>query len=122
MRGKCENIKEVININNNPIFFTGRIERKIYFITKSILYAILTIILLFVKQSNIEIATTISGAVLTQIIFILSFFAASKRLRDIKWSQWLLLIWLIPIFGGIIGLPLLFVKSKFSNNVIDNTI
>ena len=52
--------------------------------------------------------------IILQIVSVLAFYAASKRLRDIQWSQWLLLIWAIPFVGLIVGIPLLFVKSKIN--------
>ena len=52
--------------------------------------------------------------IILQIVFVLAFYAASKRLRDIQWSQWLLLVWAIPFVGLIVGIPLLFVKSKIN--------
>ena len=55
--------------------------------------------------------------IVLQIVFVVAFYAASKRLRDIQWSQWLLLPWAIPFVGLIVGIPLFFVKSKFNSTL-----
>ncbi len=116
-----EEIEDKIKINNIPLCFNGRIERKPYFITKTIFYIFL-ITIGFIKQQYskdmfdlYEIIYLIS----MQVIFILSFYTASKRLRDIKWSQWFLVLWSIPILGICIGLPLIFVKGKFVNSNVE---
>lgn len=102
--------------NNNPVTFTGRIERLPYLITK-ICTLVIFLINLFIIKFFSQLEYTVIFIVITLFIyFLVGLFAASKRLRDIKWSQWLLLIWIIPFFGLIIGLPLLFVKGKYTNS------
>lgn len=104
-------------INKNPFLFTGRITRLQYFITKLIIC-----ILIFLTIFCEKVLNNIDGILLFYlqlpiflIIIVLSLFAASKRLRDIQWSQWLLIVWAIPYIGLVIGIPLLFVKSKINN-------
>lgn len=100
--------------NNNPLFFYGRMKRVPYLITKVFFYIFL-IGVFFIKQNfskSIFDIYDVTYLISQQIIFILSFYAASKRLRDIKWSQCFLILWSIPFIGIGVGLPLLFVKSK----------
>ena len=102
----------VLNINNNPFSFTGKIGRCAYLITKfiALTFFLITILILRNYQSG---HISLLLALLIFIIFSIGLFAASKRLRDIKWKQWLLIIWAIPYIGGIcIGLPLLIIKGK----------
>ena len=103
-----------IKINNLPLYFSGRIERIPYIVTKIIFYLFL-IIIGFMKQhysKDMFDVYAIAYYISIQVIFVLSFYTASKRLRDIKWSQWFLILWSIPILGISVGLPLLFIKSK----------
>ena len=105
--------------NKNPFCFTGVISRLPYFITNLVLFVI-TITPVFYKTMNTqidEIQFIIIQYIVLQIVFVVAFYAASKRLRDIQWSQWLLLPWQIPFVGLVVGIPLLFVKSK-SNNTL----
>ena len=101
----------VLNINNNPFSFTGKIGRCAYLITKfiALTFFLITILILRNYQSG---HTSVLLALLIFIIFSIGLFAASKRLRDIKWKQWLLIIWAIPYIGLCIGLPLLIIKGK----------
>lgn len=102
-----------LKINNNPLFFTGRIERKPYFITKFAIFIIcLTILTIFNTFIKNELLIFILIPILSSIFFILNLFAANKRLHDIKWHPLLLIIWAIPFLGLTIGLPLFFIKTK----------
>ena len=65
-----------------------------------------------------EMQFIIIQSIVLQIVFVADFYAASKRLRDIQWSQWLLLPWAIPFVGLVVGIPLLFIKSKSNNTPI----
>ena len=108
-------LKELI-CNKNPLSFTGTINRLPYFITKLVLF-VMASIPAFYKTMNNQIDVIqfmFFQIIILQIVFVLAFYAASKRLRDIQWSQWLLLIWAIPFVGLIVGIPLLFVKSKIN--------
>lgn len=100
-----------LETNNNPFSFTGKIGRCVYLITKfvALIFFLITISILQNYQSEY---TSILLALFIFIIFSIGLFAASKRLRDIKWKQWLLLIWAIPIIGLSIGIPLLVIKGK----------
>ena len=105
--------------NKNPFCFTGIISRLPYFITKLILL-VMAIAPAFYKTVNNQIDEMqfmILQFIVLQIVFIVAFYAASKRLRDIQWSQWLLLLWAIPFAGLIVGIPLFFVKSKFNSTL-----
>lgn len=107
------------NINNNPIAFVGKIQRLPYFITKLLLLFFLIIPFVF-KQINPqldEMQCLIIQIMVSSIVLVVAFYAASKRLRDVQWSQWLLLVWVIPYVGLVVGIPLLFVKSK----IVDST-
>ncbi len=97
-------------VNNNPFSSRGRIERKNYFITKVIIF-ILFCLNSFMYDSHFPIYM---GGFLFCILF--GLFAASKRLRDIGWSSWLLLVWILPIIGLGIGIPLLFIKGKYADS------
>ena len=108
-------LKELI-CNKNPLSFTGTINRLPYFITKLVLF-VMASIPAFYKTMNNQIDVIqfmFFQIIILQIVFVLAFYAASKRLRDIQWSQWLLLVWAIPFVGLIVGIPLLFVKSKIN--------
>lgn len=106
--------------NKNPFCFTGVISRLPYFITKLVLF-VMVISPDFYKTMNNQIDEMqfiIIQSIVLQIVFVVAFYAASKRLRDIQWSQWLLLPWAIPFVGLIVGIPLFFVKSKSNNTLI----
>ena len=111
--------KELI-YNKNPLSFTGKISRLPYFITKLLImiFAImLTAICNLTLNSTSRFDIVMCQSIVLPIIFLLALYAASKRLRDIKWSQWLLIIWAIPYVGLVIGIPLLFVKSKINDTL-----
>ena len=103
--------------NKNPLSFTGTINRLPYFITKLILFVMVSIPVFYKTINNQidEMQFMFLQFVVLQIVFVIAFYAASKRLRDIQWSQWLLILWAIPFVGLIVGIPLLFVKSKINN-------
>ena len=103
--------------NKNPLSFTGTINRLPYFITKLILFVMVSIPVFYKTINNQidEMQFLFLQFVVLQIVFVIAFYAASKRLRDIQWSQWLLILWAIPFVGLIVGIPLLFVKSKINN-------
>ena len=105
------NTDAILNINNNPFSFTGKINRGSYLITKTIILLFFLIADLILKSYKSEYIIMLQ-VLLLLLIFLVSLFAASKRLRDIKWKQWLLIIWAIPYIGLCIGLPLLIIKSK----------
>ena len=114
---KIENNIEYISnmeleINNNPLSFSGTIGRKAYFITKVLIFAtclIINIISSTYKNTGLLI---FSLAFSYFIFFTFSLFAASKRLQDIKWSPLFIIIWAVPFLGLSIGIPLFFVKTK----------
>lgn len=102
--------------NKNPFLFIGRIGRLPYFLTKFYLVLLVLLISVICKtccQATDRFVTVYLLTMFMLSVFVLYFYAASKRLRDIKWSQWLLLIWVIPFVGLFVGIPLLFVKSKY---------
>ena len=117
-RVKHTGVKELM-CNKNPLSFIGTINRLPYFITKLALFVIASIPVIYKSMSNHldEIQFMFFQAIILQIVFVLAFYAASKRLRDIQWSQWLLIIWAIPYVGLVIGFPLLFVKSKINDTL-----
>ena len=108
--------KELV-CNNNPLSFTGKISRLSYFVVKLALFVIASIPVIYKSMNNQidEIQFMFFQVIILQIVFVLAFYAASKRLRDIQWSQWLLIIWAIPYVGLLIGTPLLLIKSKIDN-------
>lgn len=111
---KSQNISStdvILNINNNPFSFTGKIGRCSYLITKTIILLFFVLSYLILKCYKSEYMVILLAPFLF-LVFSASLFAASKRLRDIKWKQWLLIIWAIPYIGLCIGLPLLIIKSK----------
>ena len=106
---------EYINMNNNPLSPVGRIERLPYLLTKFgliVTYVAAQMCMSYYKTLNNNSLFYVYIALML-LFLIAGIFAASKRLRDIKWSQWCLLIWLIPILGIVVGAPLLFIKSKY---------
>ena len=112
-------LKELM-CNKNPLSFIGTINRLPYFITKLVLFVMASIPVFYKTINNQidEMQFMFLQFVVLQIVFVIAFYAASKRLRDIQWSQWLLLPWAIPFVGLIVGIPLLFVKSKINNALI----
>ena len=116
LSANVSSLKELI-CNKNPLGFTGTINRLPYLITKLVLFVIASVPAFYKTINNQidEMHFIILQFLILQIVFVLAFYAASKRLRDIQWSQWLLLPWAIPFVGLIIGIPLLFVKSKINN-------
>lgn len=112
-----DNLPKTLDENNNPFTFTNRITRKPYLITKILMLIIFIIGITSVNHLNLnEYVVLLLKALITFITFGIGLFAASKRLRDIKWSQLFLIIWTIPLLGLIIGFPLLFVPTKQTNN------
>ena len=118
MESGIDNTK-VIEINNFPFSFKGRLERLNYLYIK-IGLIIIFILGVFIKASgkalNVDFLYHISYIV-SLIFWIGCIFAASKRLRDICWSQWYLLFWFIPLpFVALLAdIPLFFIKGKYSN-------
>jgi uncharacterized membrane protein YhaH (DUF805 family) len=112
-------LKELM-CNKNPLSFIGTINRLPYFITKLVLFVMASIPAFYKTMNNQidEMQFMFLQFVVLQIVFVIAFYTASKRLRDIQWSQWLLLPWAIPFVGLIVGIPLLFVKSKINNALI----
>lgn len=104
-----------LNLNNNPFTFTNRITRKSYLITKILILFIFLAGMAVIKNLEQNEYSFILIAIITFITYGANLFAASKRLRDIKWSQLFLIIWTIPFLGLIIGIPLLFVKTKYEH-------
>ena len=76
----------ILNINNNPFSFTGKIHRGSYLITKAIILLFFLIADLILKSYKSEYIIMLQ-VLLLLLIFLVSLFAASKRLRDIKWKQ-----------------------------------
>ena len=114
VRSKMENNSSTdidLDINNNPFSFTGIIGRCSYLITKTVILLLFLTTVFILKHYNSEYMVILL-ALLLFLSFSTSLFAASKRLRDIKWKQWLLIIWVIPFIGLCIGFPLLVIKSK----------
>ena len=105
-----------INMNNNPLSPVGRIERLPYILTKFgliVTYIVAQMCRSYYEASNIINSFFYVYVVLMLLFFIVGTFAASKRLRDIRWSQWCLFIWTIPIAGIGVEAPLLFLKGKY---------
>lgn len=112
-----DNLHKTLDENNNPFTFTNRITRKPYLITKFLMLVIFITGITTIKHLNLnEYFALILTALITFITFGIGLFAASKRLRDIKWSQLFLIILAIPLLGLIIEFPLLFVPTKQTNN------
>ena len=115
-------------VNNFPFSLKGRIERGVYFLQKIALFMLGILLQLIINVVKFLTKNFQSTENLLPIIFGLSILflfgaiihifvsvsAASKRLRDLKRSQWLLLVWLIPIIGGVVGIPLLILKGKYA--------
>ena len=121
MESETDNTK-VIEINNFPFSFKGRLGRLNYLYTK-IGLIIIFILGVFIKASgkalNVDFLYYISYLV-SLVFWIGCIFAASKRLRDICWSQWYLLFWFIPLpFVALLAdIPLFFIKGKYFNTAI----
>jgi len=111
-----ENIQQVVDnykensnnisdndINVHPFSHRGRIGRLGF--TMTILLTMIVSAILSVLLGFLNIPLDI--AAICTIIF-----ATSKRLRDIGWSQWLLLLLFVPILGLIVYIPLLAIPSK----------
>lgn len=107
-----DNLESDLNTNNNPFSFVGKIARKSYFITKASMLVIFLGAISIIKIAPLTEYSIMLMTILIFIAFSVGLFAASKRLRDIKWSQLILIIWAIPFLGLAVGIPLLFIKSK----------
>lgn len=107
-----------IKANNNIFSFTGKIARLPYFITKIFLsmVALTPVACKSFGYQFDDMQFLLFEYLIFQIVFILALYTATKRLRDAGLSQWLLIIWVIPIVGSVIGIPLLIVKSKLSTS------
>ncbi len=104
---------------NNPFKLVGKIGRLVYFstmISLIIMHAIWMVMLGLVISSQQVSFFSISCLVLAflfgGIISIIDMFASSKRLRDVQWHQWYLLLLPIPVVTLLARLPLLFIKGK----------
>lgn len=110
------NLHSSFTVNNNPFTFIGRMEQIPYLITKSSMLVILLIAVIIIKHCGQPEFSVILTTLSAFVTFLVGLFAASKRLRDIKWSQLFLIIWAIPFLGLVIGIPLLFIKTKQVDN------
>lgn len=112
---EVELVEPIFRTNNNPLTFTGRIAQFPFFITKVCLDVAMIVIIAF---SSTALASASNQVVfccflLTMtILLVMSIYSTSKRLRDVRWCQWLLILSAISFVGLILDLILLFVKSK----------
>ena len=102
-----------LDIVNNPLLPQGRIGRLTYFITETIL-TFCGHLLIYIDSVRNKF-DTISLLTIIAMIFvcIIACFAVVKRLRDIQWRDWTLLMLFIPIIGIFFSLSLCFIKSKY---------
>jgi len=109
----------LLNINNNPFSYSGRMVRLPFFITNVIckcLVLVAGMLYLFLSiKSGGSYKNLILGCfvLVVFLILILLFFAFIKRLRDVKLSPLFCLLALIPYVGIVLELVLTFKKSKF---------
>lgn len=114
-----------LKANNNPFTYTGRIAQVPFIITKVCLGLVTLVSTLFSVVVAIAClkypavfsslgAVVFSASLFIIIVFlsVMSVYSTSKRLRDVEWSQWLLILSLLFawLFFDFI---LFFVKSKY---------
>ena len=105
--------KNALKINNNPLMFSGRIGRLIYFITTFSAYLLAAGINYLTKtfySTSLIIPLFIVGLT---VLLIIPFFAAIKRLRDINVSIWFALLLFIPYVSIIGHILLICIKSYY---------
>ena len=109
--------KEDLSKNNNPFSFSGRITRLTYLYTNiALLFFYIFVEFLKYLHERFHNENFFFAFIIGMIILaIVDTFAHIKRLRDIKWSPWLILIGFIPLsyVTIIFKLTLLLKKSKY---------
>ncbi len=106
-----------IEINRNIFSYKGRIERNDF--AKYVLMTMLiSVILACADGLGFKPPAFLYLIFLTPIILI-TMFATSKRLRDIGWSQWLLLLFFLgaPVLLLIFQALLLAVPGKYNDSI-----
>lgn len=107
------------NVNLNPLTPRGRITRLPYLFTKIGIVTFLFIAQIvhgIAKEQNFNLMFLYVALIL--LLVIAEICVTSKRLRDIQWSQWILILWLFPYASVVISILLLFIKSKTDNSLI----
>lgn len=105
----------VPRVNNNPFLPDGRIHRLSFFLTMLVLCFISSWFVDFSSVYNASAGTVNVKAIgwFPVIVLVLQLFACMKRCRDIQYSPWSVVLFIIPIVGFIYGLLLLFKGSKY---------
>ena len=108
---------ELVNVDNNPFSYKGRINRLVYFFT-SVVLGIFRLLIDFVKylfDKNQNDYILYAFILSMMILGVIEIFTIIKRLRDIKWSPWLCLLGFIPYIVIIFRILLLFIKGKYGD-------
>ena len=110
---------EVLKINNNPFGYRGRMTRLPYFITRIIILALIFLacyvflVLFIVLGKDYEWLSKMFFILVVLVLVVCSIFSDLKRLRDLKWNRWFVVLGFIPYLCFIYGLTLILVKGKF---------
>jgi uncharacterized membrane protein YhaH (DUF805 family) len=113
------NEKETIKINNNPFSYGGRMTRLPYLITRIIILALIFLacyvflVLFIVLGKDYEWLSKMFFILVVLVLVVCSIFSDLKRLRDLKWNRWFVVLGFIPYLCFIYGLTLILVKGKF---------
>lgn len=98
--------------------YNGVIHRLEFFfiLFSTTLFSVLNKLLFFSQEYKFDYAPTIFMYSIGILFYIFLFYvetsALLKRLRDIKWSKWLVIPGMIPVVCLLIRVPCLFIKSK----------
>ncbi len=105
-----------LKLNNNIFSAKGRINETNYFIIMLIttIMAISYLAFVFFKKfQNFNIAFETIMLFVMLVNLYVQVCAIIKRLRDIKYSPWLVLLSFVPILFLVVCIPCLFAKSKW---------
>ena len=111
--------KEQLALNNNPFSCSGRMTRLPYFITRIIIFSLfclacyLFLVLFFALGKDYEWLSKMLFILVVLVLVVCVIFSDIKRLRDLNWNRWLLLIGFIPYICCIYGLILMLIKGKY---------
>ncbi len=110
-------------INNNPFTFTGRMHRAWYGVTVLILKFFSILCFLVMSSYNKMLTEGFTGdgydmalifsSLGLLVLYVLTFFATIKRLRDVKLSPWWSLIVLLSVLYVVLYIFLIIVPSKW---------
>lgn len=90
--------------------FKGKIRRGKFF-GLGLLYLIIYLLIIVYTPVVIDVLATL-------IYIIINFTLAVKRLYDIRYSPWLVLLYIVPVAGVVLYFMLLFINGREGNEMV----